>query len=112
MIDEVYKLKIYSTEKGKEPFSDWINSLEITDQARVDARIDRIITGNLGEYKHIQEKIYELKFKNRSGFRIYYAIDGETLILLINGGNKRTQDRDIKKAKEYWNDYKKRKAGI
>ncbi len=111
MINEVYKLKIYSTESNKEPFTLWLNSLEKPDRAKVRARLDRIIVGNFGEYKHIYQEIYELKFKSNSGFRVYYAIDGDKIILLLSGGNKSTQSRDIKKAKEYWNNYNARKAG-
>lgn len=58
----MYKIKIYTDGKNKEPFTEWLNSLEIKDQARIDARIDRLRLGNFGEYKHIDGKIHELKF--------------------------------------------------
>jgi len=72
---------------------------------RIEARLERITKGNLGEYKHLFDTVYELKFKNHSGFRIYYGLDGNKIILLLNAGNKSTQRRDIQKAKIYWNDY-------
>lgn len=112
MIEKIYTIDIYKDESGKEPFTEWIETLEKTDQARIDARLDRILAGNLGEYKHIDGQIYELKFKNHSGFRIYYGIDGKTLVILLNGGNKGTQNKDIMKAKTYWKDYITKKSGV
>ena len=109
MTHQVYELIIYSTEQGKEPFSEWLDNLEFVDATRVDTRLERIVKGNFGEYKHLFEDVYELKFKNHSGFRIYYGLDGNKIILLLNAGNKSTQRRDIQKAKIYWNKYKERK---
>lgn len=109
MTYQIYELIIYSTEQKKEPFSEWLDSLELIEQARIETRLNRVIKGNLGIYKHLFDEVYELKFKNHSGFRIYYGLDGNKIILLLNAGNKSTQRRDIQKAKIYWNNYKERK---
>ena len=107
----MYKIKIYTDRRNKEPFTEWLNSLEKVDRARIRTRLTRIITGNFGEYKHIDGKIYEIKFKNRSGYRIYYAFDDDTIVLLLNGGNKGSQEKDIEKAKLYWKDFIEQKIG-
>ncbi|MDD3013754.1 MAG: type II toxin-antitoxin system RelE/ParE family toxin [Candidatus Gastranaerophilales bacterium] len=112
MIEQIYKLEIYSTDREKEPFSEWLESLEITDRARIRVRLDRIILGNFGDHKHLDNGVYELRFMNNSGFRIYYGIDNDIVVILLNGGDKDTQDRDIEKAKNYWKDYKTRKVGV
>lgn len=112
MINKIHELEIYTSDKGKEPFTEWLVSLEKIDRARIKSRLDRVIAGNLGDYKHIEGDIYEFRFKNHSGFRIYYAIKGNTVVILLNGGDKDTQDNDIEKAKYYWKDYNKRKAGV
>jgi putative addiction module killer protein len=112
MINQVYEIEIYSDDRGREPFTEWVDSLEKTDQVRIDTRLDRVISGNMGDYKHIDGNIHELRFKNHSGFRIYYAMDGNTIVILLNGGNKDTQNRDLERARYYWKDYNKRKAGV
>jgi putative addiction module killer protein len=111
MIEKVYEIKIYTDERGREPFTDWVDSLQVVDQARIDARLDRVASGNVGEYKPLGDGVYELKFKNHSGFRIYFGFDGNTIIILLNGGDKDTQNRDIEKAKSYWKDYNRLKVG-
>lgn len=81
-------------------FSKWYRTLDITQKNQVDVRITRIlIHHNFGHYKKIGD-IFELKFK--SGLRVYYAFDGETLLLLLNGGDKNTkfgQSKDIRQAR-------------
>jgi putative addiction module killer protein len=112
MITQVSEIEIYAEDNGKEPFTEWLDSLEKIDRARIKARLDRIVFGNLGEYKHIDGDIYELKFKNHSGFRIYFGYEDNKMIFLLTGGNKDTQNKDIEKAKFYWKNYNKRKIGV
>ena len=112
MINEVYELVIYSDETGKEPFTEWLESLQRSDLARVNARLTRVISGNLGDYKPLKDGLYELRFLNHGGYRIYYGCNGNTIIILLTGGNKETQKKDIEKAKVYLNDYNKRKVGV
>lgn len=75
---------------------------------RIRARLTRIeATGNLGDHKSIKgaSGIHELRFKMRSGYRIYFGLDDDNLLLLLIGGDKSSQRRDIEKAKSYWGDY-------
>ena len=81
-------------------FDDWLDNLRNkTAVLRISARIDRIEQGNFGDRKSITEEISELRFFFGSGYRIYYTIQGKIVVLLLNGGDKASQKKDIKKAK-------------
>jgi putative addiction module killer protein len=80
-----------------------------TTQLAVDSRIDRLALGNAGDCKSVGDGIFELRIHHRSGYRVYFAYEGETIILLLVGGEKSTQRADIRAAKRYLNDYKQRK---
>jgi putative addiction module killer protein len=104
-----YGIKIYATEDGKEPFRSWLNNLNDTDtQALIFQRLQRIKLGNFGDCKPINEGLWEFRIHHKSGIRIYYAQIGQRLLLLIGGGDKRSQKRDIIKAKKYLEEYKRR----
>ena len=68
----------------------------------------RFEQGNLGDCKFVGGGVWEARLMFGSGYRIYYALDGRTLLLLLLGGDKRTQSKDIKQAQKYWNDYDSR----
>lgn len=112
MINTQYEILIYSDEKRREPFTQWLESLENIQRYRIKARLTRLALGNFGDYKHIENGIYELRFITNSGFRIYYCLEDNKIIILLNGGNKNSQQKDILKAKEYFNDYLNRKEKI
>ena len=104
------KLKIYDTTEGTRPYSDWLSKLrDVSAIARIRARIDRIEEGNLGTYKALGTGLFELKFHLGPGYRIYFAVDGDVVILLLSGGDKGSLRRDIEKARNYWTDYLMRK---
>lgn len=63
-------------------------------------RFDRLKDGNFGDYKQLDEYLYELRFNFGSGYRVYYTIENNIIVLLINGGDKKSQIKDIKTAKE------------
>lgn len=103
-----YEIKIYATEEGKEPFRDWLDSLKDVDiQALIFQRLQRIKLGNFGDCKPISEGLWEFRIHHKAGI-IYYARVGQRLVLIIGGGDKRSQERDITKAKKYLEDYKRR----
>lgn len=106
MSDTTWEIEKYINEKGTAPFDEWLFSLDTPTQLRVAARIDRIRDGNFGDCKTIQEGISELRFHFGAGYRVYYGRSGTRIILLLCGGDKGDQKRDIKKALEYWKDYK------
>jgi putative addiction module killer protein len=99
------QLNIYVTKAGKKPFVDWLESLDKTVRCRIKERLDRVTLGNLGDHKFIDNNIFELRMDFGSGYRIYCANEEEQIILLLSGGNKATQKKDIKKATAYLKDY-------
>lgn len=100
----------YQTAAGKFPLNDWLDALrDPVSRARVIARLDRLKTGLLGDWKSIGDGVFELRIDVGPGFRVYYGQDGKTLILLLCGGDKRTQAKDIENAHSYWKDYQARK---
>ena len=95
---------------GKEPFKDWLNRLKDKKaQARIAVRIARAEDGNFGDHKSVGEGVFELRISFGPGYRVYYALDDGKIILLLMGGNKSTQSKDIEKAKLYWSSHKKEK---
>jgi putative addiction module killer protein len=101
------EIQQYITSDGKIPFDEWLNSLrDIRAKARIAQRLERLSLGNLGDYKSIGDGLYELRIDYGSGYRIYFGQIGLVVILLLCGGDKSTQNRDIRKAKEYWRDFR------
>ena len=104
-----YEIKIYATEEGKEPFRERLDNLKDVDtRALIFQRLQRIKLGNFGDCKPISEGLWEFRIHHKAGIRIYYAQVGQYLILIIGGGDKRSQERDIIRAKKYLEDYKRR----
>lgn len=93
---------------GKEPAKDWINSLKDNmGKAKILTRIERAESGNFGDYKSVGDGVFELRISFGPGYRVYYALDGQDLILLLIAGDKSTQQKDIANAKEFWTTHKK-----
>jgi putative addiction module killer protein len=90
-------------------FESWLTSLkDDRAEARIDARINRLASGNFGDCKPVGGGVWELRIDFGPGYRIYYAICGDECVLLLCGGDKRKQSSDIDRAIEYFEDYKKR----
>ncbi len=99
---EKIDIEIYKTGTGKRPFEIWIKGLkEIHTRAKILTRLNRLKLGNFGDCKSLQEGICELRIHYGPGIRIYYGKIGNKVILLLRGGDKGSQDRDIEKAKDY-----------
>ncbi|MEG4498074.1 type II toxin-antitoxin system RelE/ParE family toxin [Microcoleus sp. F10-C6] len=97
----------YTTPDGKVPFSEWLDSLrDLKAKFKIDRRLDRVGTGNFGDYRSVGEGVYELRINYGPGYRIYFGQVEETIVLLLIGGDKSTQEQDIRKAKTYWTDYR------
>jgi putative addiction module killer protein len=106
------ELEIYETATGKCPFELWIKGInEIGTRAKILTRLDRLKLGNFGDCKALRDGVSELRIHYGPGFRIYYGKIGTTVILLLCGGDKGSQDKDIAKAKEYLQDYQSRELG-
>lgn len=105
-----YELHYYATDDGKVPFRDWLHSLnDISGRAKIRIRLDRVRLGNLGDSRSVGEGVYELRVDYGPGYRIYFAREGEHIILLLMGGDKSTQTKDIAKAKSFREDWKRRR---
>ncbi len=97
----MYELHFLKLENNKHPFIEWLNSLDNINKARVKMRLLRIQDGNFGDFKRISEDLFELRLKFGSGYRIYYTIHNNKVIILLLGGDKSTQVKDIEIAKRY-----------
>jgi putative addiction module killer protein len=93
---------------GKCPYLDWEQKLDKTVRGAVRIRINRLRLGNFGDCKTIQGIVglYELKIHIGAGYRLYFGKAKDHLVIVLCGGDKRSQERDIEKAKEYWRFYK------
>lgn len=102
------KISVYVTDTGKSPYFEWENKLESFTKAIVSNRIDRIKVGNFGDAKMIKDGsgIWELRIDYGPGYRIYFGKQGLTVVILLTGGDKKSQKRDIKKAQQCWLEYK------
>ena len=101
-------VKIYKDKQGNEPFTEWLESIkDRVIQARIRGRLRRIELGNLGDHRAIGDGVFELRLHFGPGYRVYYGQVGDEIILLLSGGDKSTQKRDIERAKHYWHDYKR-----
>jgi putative addiction module killer protein len=109
---EAIETKVYQTNTGKRPFLEWLNKLDIATQSIVKTRIARIRKSNIGNHKKIKgADIWELRVDYGPGFRIYFGKQGSTVVVLLMGGTKGSQSRDITKAQQYWLEYRSNKNG-
>ena len=100
------KIVYYQTKSGRSPFYEWLRKLDEKTKERINERLFRLTSGNFGDHKNIGDGIFELRFHFDSGYRIYFGKENNKIIILLNAGNKSSQSRDIKQAKEFWEDFK------
>jgi putative addiction module killer protein len=74
----------------------------------IDRRVNRLELGNFGDHKFCRDGVWELRVDVGVGYRVYYAIADQKIVLLLCGGDKRTQDSDISAACKYWQDWQRR----
>jgi len=102
-------VRTYITPDGREPFQEWFNHL--TDKrvrAAVLARIDRLRSGNFGDHRRLTGDLYELRIHTGAGYRVYFGDFDGGIVILLCGGTKKTQRRDIQNAKAYWQEFRSR----
>jgi len=103
-------VKMYQRQDGTIPFTDWYKNLrDVRGQQKILARIDRMKLGNLGDHRSVGEGVTELRISFGPGYRVYFGQEGDEIVVLLVGGDKGTQDDDIKTAKIYWENFKKEK---
>ena len=98
---------VYRTPEGNEPFTDWLNSLrDPTTRRRILKRLLRLEQGHFSDFRPVGAGVNELPFFFGAGYRVYFGEDGGTIIVLLCGGDKDSQRRDIQQALAYWQEYK------
>lgn len=107
-----YQLREYLTKDGRSPFSDWLTQLrDIRARARIRTRLDRVSLGTLGDYVSVGDGVFELRIFYGPGYRVYYGMENNKIVILLAGGTKSLQSRDIKQAKQFWADFGRRNDG-
>lgn len=104
-------IREYITQQGRNPFREWLKSLDLGVQARIQARALRFEIGNLGDHKNVGGGVWEARFDFGPGYRLYFGKDGVAVILLLAGGDKSSQSKDIAAAKRYWENFREAKRG-
>lgn len=102
-------IREYIDERGRSPFGRWFDDLDTGAAVRVRTSLARMEAGNLSNVKGIGSGVLECRINIGPGYRVYFGRDGETLIILLGGGTKARQQRDIEEAREFWQEYKRRK---
>ena len=101
------EIQVYRTPNGRQPFTEWLESIRDTNtRDRIQARLEGFEDGNFGDYKSVGRGVFELRLNFGPGYRIYFGQIGNTIVLLLCGGDKSSQTRDIERAKMYWREYK------
>lgn len=109
-MDAEFEIIVFENDNKREPFTEWLLSLDAVTRKRVFARIARLQVGNFGDCKQISNDLFELICFFGSGYRIYFGKDGDHIIILLCGGNKDSQTKDIHKAKQHWSKYNEQKT--
>ncbi len=99
----------YLKEDGTSPFRDWFERLDSRAAAKVTTSLIRIELGNMSNIESVGKGVYERKIDYGPGYRVYFGMDGGELIILVDGGTKKRQVKDIEIAKDRSSDYKRRK---
>ena len=105
------ELRYYLYPDGRSPFENWFAGVDSPARAKVAAAIIRLEQGNFSNVKSVGEGVLEYRINFGPGYRVYFGRDGDVLVILLTGGTKKRQQRDIAEAAEMWADYKQRKRG-
>jgi putative addiction module killer protein len=97
---------VYARDNGKEPFTEWLYGLrDAVSRRRILARVSRLQHGNYGDCAPVGEGVSELRLFFGPGYRVYFGEEGNHLVVLLCGGDKSSQSKDIEQAKAYWKEY-------
>jgi putative addiction module killer protein len=105
----VYEIRHYLTPEQRDVYLEWHRKLrDLKARIAIDRRIYRIELGNFGDHRFCRDGVWELRIDVGPGYRVYYALAGKQVVLLLCGGDKGTQQSDIARACEYWQDWQRR----
>ena len=99
----------YLDPSGRSPFRRWFDDLDATAAAKVSTALYRLGQGNFSNVKGVGGGVFEYRIDFGPGYRVYFGKDGPTYVILLGGGTKKRQSRDISAAAKAWIDYKRRK---
>jgi putative addiction module killer protein/probable addiction module antidote protein len=104
-----YEVRYYLTDAGRDVFLDWIERMrDATAKVAIARRVNRLGAGNFGDHAFCRDGVWELRIDVGAGYRVYYAVAGRAIVLLLGGGDKRSQATDINRACDYWRSEKRR----
>ncbi|MCL4380104.1 hypothetical protein M1466_01245, partial [Candidatus Dependentiae bacterium] len=106
-INNMEKIKnFYQTSSGKIPFDEWLEKLDFHDSNKVLVRVSRLVLGNTSNCEPVGDGVHEIKVDFGPGYRVYFANISDNEVLILYGGTKKGQQKDINKAINYFKDYK------
>ena len=105
----MFELRGYIDEKGNRRFAAWFDGLDAQAAAKVTIALTRMGEGNFSKAKGVGSGVYEYKIDFGPGYRVYFGKDGERIVILLGGGTKKRQQKDIEAAQRCWADYKRRR---
>lgn len=104
------ELRYYVHPDGGSPFETWFSTLDATAAAKVSIALARVEQGNFSNVKGVGSGVLEYRIDWGPGYRVYFGREGDILVILLSGGTKKRQQRDIEAAKQLWTDYKSRRS--
>jgi putative addiction module killer protein len=106
------EVRVYSRSDGSEPFTEWLRALrDAATRNRIRQRIARVRLGNFGDTRSVGDGVFELRIHLGPGYRLYFGRPGDRVVILLCGGDKGSQARDVERAREFWRDYRSRTDG-
>lgn len=103
------EVRVYACPDGSEPFTEWLRRLrDGAGRNRIRQRLARVRLGNFGDARNVGNGVHELRIHTGPGYRIYFGREGDTVVILLGGGDKGSQVRDIERAHSHWRDYRSR----
>jgi putative addiction module killer protein len=103
------EVREYIDERGRNLFRAWLHNLkDVVARARIRVRLNRLRLGNFGDCRSVGGGVQELRIFCGPGYRVYFGTTGKTIVVLLCGGDKKTQGDDIQRAQNYWKDYQRR----
>jgi putative addiction module killer protein len=106
------ELRYYLGADGRSPFASWFEDLDPIAGAKAVRALARMEQGNLSNVKSVGEGVLEYKIDFGPGYRVYFGRDGEQLVILLTGGTKKRQQRDIETAAMFWREYKRARRSV
>ena len=103
------EVRVYARSDGSEPFTQWLRRLrDEANRNRIRQRIARVRLGNFGDTRSVGDGVHELRIHAGPGYRVYFGREGDAVVILLCGGDKGSQERDIERAQDYWRDHRSR----